>query len=83
MVFNDPSTVKISRHFIERWQHFPNSTIANRPLYIYHRAFSPASASQLSRAVKSAGIVEPQWTYSMYKTAHFHSTTAEILYQKA
>ncbi|KAK2795729.1 hypothetical protein FQN52_003578 [Onygenales sp. PD_12] len=53
-----------------------------KPLLIYHSAFPPStftSPSQISHHLATIGAVTPQWTYTMYPTSHFHSTTHEVL----
>ncbi|KAF3391869.1 hypothetical protein EIK77_004175 [Talaromyces pinophilus] len=77
---NSPSAIKVSRHLIPAWRSFPNTSIQNKPLLIYHSAFDKGvSASQVSDHLKKVDVVVPQWQYSMYKQTHFHSTTHEVL----
>lgn len=78
MSFQSPSDVKVSQHHIPAWQRIPNTSIHNKPLLIYHSAFT-ASASQLSARLKEINAVVPQWQYTMYSQSHFHSTTHEVL----
>lgn len=80
MGLNPPSAIKVSRHLIPAWHVFPNTSIQNKPLLIYHCAFEKgASASQISNHLKKVDVVVPQWQYSMYRQTHFHSTTHEVL----
>ncbi|KAI5307035.1 hypothetical protein KEM56_005428 [Ascosphaera pollenicola] len=84
--FNSPAHVKVSRHYIDAWAGFPNSSICNKPLYIYYSAFSAphdTTDTDLDLDLSSSippSVVVPQWTYSMYTTSHFHSNTPEVLY---
>ncbi|CRG89686.1 hypothetical protein PISL3812_06725 [Talaromyces islandicus] len=78
MSFRPPSDIKVSQHHIPAWKRIPNTSIHNKPLLIYHSAFT-ASASQLSARLKEIDVVIPQWQYSMYRQSHFHSTTHEVL----
>lgn len=78
MPFRPASEIHISRHSIPAWRRIPNTSIHNKPLLIYHSAFS-ASAAQLSARLQEVGVVVPQWQYTMYRQTHFHSTTHEVL----
>ncbi|KDQ55391.1 hypothetical protein JAAARDRAFT_59907 [Jaapia argillacea MUCL 33604] len=80
------SSLKVTKHHIPRHALIPNSSITSKPLYIYHGAFTPppsTSKSQFKSTVtahlKKIGVIEPQWTYTMYSISHFHSTTHEVL----
>ncbi|KAK1675576.1 cupin domain-containing protein [Colletotrichum godetiae] len=73
------ASLRISKHFIQSHGLFPNTSIQNKPLVIYHSAFSSASASSIESHLIFVGVVEPQWRYTMYSTSHFHSTTHEVL----
>ncbi|KZZ88430.1 Cupin, RmlC-type [Ascosphaera apis ARSEF 7405] len=79
MPFNPPDRVRVSRHYIQPWAGFPNSSVCNKPLYIYHGAFSASRDIDLSSVIPS-DVVVPQWEYSMYTTSHFHSNTPEVLF---
>ncbi|KAI5294410.1 hypothetical protein KEM52_004081 [Ascosphaera acerosa] len=90
--FRDPSRVGVVRLYIDAWHNLPNSTISDKPVYIYHDAFAPAAPgaghgdrdSSATRNAVAASIpadsVTPQWTYTMFPKCHFHSTTPEVLY---
>ena len=72
--------LRVSKHFIPAYGHTPNTSIQNKPLLIYHSAFSPqANASSIESHLQSVNVVEPQWRYTMYSTSHFHSTSHEVL----
>lgn len=75
------STLRVSRHLIERHGQLPNTSIQSRPLLIYYAAFEPYSVtrSALEAHLTRVGVVKPQWRYTMYSTSHFHSTTHEVL----
>jgi uncharacterized protein YjlB len=74
------STLRVSRHHIPAHGLVPNCSIQNKPLLIYHSAFTAGtSASEIEKHLKSVGSVVPQWRYTMYGTTHFHSTTHEVL----
>ncbi|PSR79492.1 hypothetical protein PHLCEN_2v7017 [Hermanssonia centrifuga] len=73
-------SLRVSTHQIPRYGHFPNTTIHNRPLIIYHNAFeSVTSASQIESHLKNVGVCIPDWRSTMYEKSHFHSTTHEFL----
>lgn len=58
----------------------PNTSIQNKPLLIYRKAFpTSATASTIESHLSSIGVVTPQWRYTMYSTSHFHSTSHEVL----
>lgn len=78
MSFRLPSDIKVSQHHIPAWGRIPNTSIHNKPLLIYHSAFT-ASAPQLSARLKEINVVIPQWLYTMYRQSHFHSTSHEVL----
>jgi len=73
--------LKVSKHLIPAHGLIPNTSIQNKPLMIYHRAFDPngISPSAIESHFSSIGVVEPQWRYTMYSTSHFHSTSHEVL----
>ncbi|TDZ67852.1 Uncharacterized protein CTRI78_v002635 [Colletotrichum trifolii] len=73
------SSLRVSKHFIPAHGLLPNTSIQNKPLFIYHSAFPSASASAIESHLSSVGVVEPRWRYTMYSTSHFHSTTHELL----
>ncbi|WQF82101.1 Putative uncharacterized protein YjlB [Colletotrichum destructivum] len=74
------SSLRVSRHLIPAHGLLPNTSIQNRPLLIYHGVFpSSSSASAIEAHLRSVGVVEPQWRYTMYTTTHYHSTTHEVL----
>ncbi|PSK36155.1 1,2-dihydroxy-3-keto-5-methylthiopentene dioxygenase [Elsinoe australis] len=73
------SQLRVSKHFIPAWKLTPNTSIINKPLLVYHKAFSSANASALEAYFSKIGVVTPQWRYTMYSTSHFHSTTHEVL----
>ncbi|PGH30693.1 hypothetical protein GX50_06557 [[Emmonsia] crescens] len=73
-------SLQVTRQQIPPWHHVPNTSIHHKPLLIYHSAFQPSTpASEISQHLTKTGVVEPQWTYSMYPYSHFHSTTHEVL----
>ncbi|POS74057.1 cupin domain-containing protein [Diaporthe helianthi] len=73
------STLCVSKHMVPSHKRLPNSSILNKPLLIYHSVFSKPSAPAIESHLKSVGVVEPQWRYTMYPTSHFHSNTHEVL----
>lgn len=74
------ASIRVSRHEIPASNLIPNTSIQNRPFFIYHSAFpSSASASAISSHLQHVGAVEPQWCYTMYDTTHFHSSSHEVL----
>lgn len=72
------SKLRVSKHQIPSFHSIPNTSIQNKPLFIYHTAFK-GSASEVEAHLNSVGVVVPQWRYTMYSTTHFHSTTHEVL----
>ncbi|KAK7973596.1 hypothetical protein PG989_015444 [Apiospora arundinis] len=76
------SSMRVSKHEIPAHQRIPNTSIQHKPLLHYHAAFPPTkdtTASAIESHLRSVGVVEPQWRYTMYSTTHFHSTTHELL----
>lgn len=73
------SVLKVSKFQIPAWKGSPNTSIQNKPLMIYHQAFKNPSASKVESHLRSVGVVDPQWRYTMYSQSHFHSTTHEVL----
>ena len=74
------SSLRVSKHYIPRFNFTPNTSIQNYPLLIYHACFSPStSASDIESHLQSVGAVVPHWRYTMYSTSHFHRTTHEVL----
>ncbi|KAJ9619198.1 hypothetical protein H2203_008527 [Taxawa tesnikishii (nom. ined.)] len=72
--------LEVVKHQIPAHGLIPNTSIQNKPLLIYRSAFgSKASASQIESQLRSVGVVEPQWRYTMYQQSHFHSTSHEVL----
>lgn len=71
--------LRVTKHQIPAWQKTPNTSIQQKPLMIYHEAFQDPSASKIESHLRSVGVVEPQWRYTMYSQSHFHSTTHEVL----
>ena len=58
----------------------PNTAIQNRPVYLYNSVFPMNStAGDIESHLRSQGIVQPQWRYTMYNETHFHSNTHEVL----
>ena len=73
-------SLKVASHQIAAHGMIPNTSIQRRPLLIYQSAFSNSmSASSIESHLRSIGVVDPQWRYTMYTTTHFHSTTHEVL----
>jgi uncharacterized protein YjlB len=70
---------KVTKRLIPAWGRIPNTSLQSKPLLIYHSAFEGGSQSDISRHLEKVGAVKPQWTYSMYPTSHYHSTTHEVL----
>lgn len=74
------SSLRVSQHVIPRHGRIPNTSIAQKPLLIYHSAFlQRPSAPVIESHLEKVAVVEPQWRYTMYSTSHFHSTTHEVL----
>jgi uncharacterized protein YjlB len=73
------NTLRVSRHHIPAYKLIPNTSLQNKPLLIYHSAFSSASASSIESHLKAVGVIDPQWRYTMYQQTHFHSTCHEVL----
>lgn len=72
--------LKVIKHQIPSHGLTPNTSIQHKPLLIYKSAFpSNTTASQIESHVRSIGVVDPQWRYTMYSTSHFHSTAHEVL----
>ena len=72
--------IRVSRHQIPSHGLIPNTSIQNKPLYIYQGVFQPSvSASNIETHLTSVGVVVPQWRFTMYSQTHFHSTTHEVL----
>ncbi|KAJ6109336.1 hypothetical protein N7486_001570 [Penicillium sp. IBT 16267x] len=78
MTFNPASEIQITCRHIAPWGRIPNTSIQHKPLMIYHDAFN-ATPGELERRLQAVGVVKPQWTYTMYRETHFHSTTHEVL----
>ncbi len=77
-------SLRVSTHQIPRYGQFPNTTIHNRPLIIYHNAFeSGTSASQIESHLKTVGVCIPDWRSTIYEKSHFHSTTHVVASGKA
>lgn len=74
------SALRVSRHGIPAYGLIPNTSLQGKPLLIYHSAFAGSpSAQKIESHLRSLGVVDPQWRYTMYTTTHFHSTTHEVL----
>lgn len=73
------SSLRVSTHQIPAYNGIPNTSIQGKPLMIYHSVFRNASASSIESHLKSVGVVEPAWRYTMYSETHFHSNTHEVL----
>lgn len=79
------ASLRVSKHQIPAHNRIPNTSIQHKPLLHYHSAFTPTSlkdtnvASAIESHLKSVGVVDPQWRYTMYSTTHLHSTTHELL----
>lgn len=72
--------LRVSFHQIPAFDRFPNTSIQQKPLLIYHSAFHPGtSASSIEAHLVTVGVVNPQWRYTMYSTSHFHSSSHEVL----
>ncbi|OAX40406.1 hypothetical protein K503DRAFT_714623 [Rhizopogon vinicolor AM-OR11-026] len=73
-------SLRVSFHSIPSFNLIPNTSLQNYPLLIYHECFPQStSATAIEAHLRSVGVVEPQWRYTMYETTHFHSTTHEVL----
>lgn len=60
----------------------PNTSLTHHPLLHYHSAFLAPTASSpaaIEAHLAAIGAVVPQWRYTMYSRAHFHSTAHEVL----
>ena len=74
------SALQVSRFYIPAHGLIPNTSIQKRPLLIYHSVFpAQETASSIESHLRSVGVVDPQWRFTMYSTTHFHSTTHEVL----
>lgn len=72
--------LQVSFYSIPSFNLIPNTSLQNYPLLIYHECFPQStSAAVIESHLRSTGVVEPQWRYTMYNTTHFHSTTHEVL----
>ena len=79
MPLNTLASIAVSKHQIPAWKGSPNTSIQQKPLLIYHQAFSDPSATAVEAHLKSVGVVEPQWRHTMYSKSHFHSISHEVL----
>ncbi|KIW08728.1 uncharacterized protein PV09_00670 [Verruconis gallopava] len=74
------TSLEASSYYIPAHGRVPNSSAQNKPLLIYRNCIRAwASPASIERHLKTVGVVEPQWRYTMYSTSHFHSTTHEVL----
>ncbi|KAF3482551.1 cupin domain-containing protein [Arthroderma uncinatum] len=71
--------LQVTKCLIPAWRDIPNTSLQSKPLLIYHSVFDFASSDEVRKHLDTVGAVTPQWTYSMYTTDHFHSTTHEVL----
>ncbi|KAK2871822.1 hypothetical protein FQN49_002798 [Arthroderma sp. PD_2] len=71
--------LQVTKCLIPAWGNIPNTSLQSKPLLIYHSVFDSASPDEVRDHLNTVGAVTPQWTYSMYPTSHFHSTTHEVL----
>jgi uncharacterized protein YjlB len=73
--------LKVLSHQVPAHGLTPNTSLQHKPLLIYRSVFPPSTvnASVIEKHLHSAGVVVPQWRYTMYSTSHFHSTTHEVL----
>ena len=77
---NPLSGTTVIKYLIPAFKLVPNCSLVNKPLLIYRQVFTKtASTADVERHLRSIGIVEPQWRYTMYSTDHFHSTSHEVL----
>lgn len=73
-------SLRVSKHLIPAHGLIPNTSILNKPMFIYHSAFpSNCGADAVEQHLTTVGVVQPQWVYTMYSTSHFHSTSHEVL----
>lgn len=74
-------SIQLLRYLVPRHGDIPNTSISNIPLLIYKNAFASGKSSSTSAIEKHirANEWDPQWSFSMYKITHFHSTTHEAL----
>jgi uncharacterized protein YjlB len=79
MPINPLKTLRTSKHLIPSHSPFPNCSLSQKPLLIYHSAFPLPSASSVESHLRHTGVVQPQWRYTMYREHHYHSTTHEVL----
>ncbi|WWC88229.1 uncharacterized protein L201_003134 [Kwoniella dendrophila CBS 6074] len=75
------ASLRVSKHHISAYQNFPNTSLRPYPFMIYHSAYSPSSlsASSVEQHLRSIGVVNPAWRYTMYKQHHYHSNVDEVL----
>lgn len=60
--------LRVSSHQLPAFDRIPNTSIQRKPLLIYHSAFDPGtSASTIKSHLSAVGVVEPRWTYTMYR----------------
>ena len=71
--------LRVTRTQIPAHGLFPNTSIQQHPLLIYHGVFPTPSAAVIESHLTRVGVARPQWRYTMYATSHFHSTTHEVL----
>lgn len=73
-------SLRVSKHFVPAHAGFPNTSLNPYPLLIYHSCFpASTSTSSIQSHLRSVGVVEPAWTFPMYRQHHYHSTTHEVL----
>ncbi|KZT25550.1 hypothetical protein NEOLEDRAFT_1133526 [Neolentinus lepideus HHB14362 ss-1] len=74
------SKVKIETYYIPRHGFIPNSDPTSKPLIYYKSLFQKgASKAAIKDHINSLKVVEAQWTYTMYPTTHFHTTSHEAI----
>lgn len=74
------ASLNVLRHQIPAHNLTPNTSLQQKPLLIYRRAFpTDTPASKIESHLKTTGVVTPQWRYTMFSTSHFHSTSHEVL----
>jgi uncharacterized protein YjlB len=77
---NPLTSLKVSKHQIPAFKGLPNTSLQNKPLFIYHSAFTGNfDAFDIESHLKDVAVVSPAWRYTMYSETHFHSTTHEVL----
>ncbi|EPQ51637.1 hypothetical protein GLOTRDRAFT_133009 [Gloeophyllum trabeum ATCC 11539] len=79
-VINPVSDVKVATYHIPRHGRYPNSDADNKPLVHYKSLFRKgAGKDAIKDHLAKVNVIQPQWTYTMYPTDHFHTTCHEAI----